>query len=79
MDVEVTVTDLGEEVSEGTISFWHKKEGDDVESGDDLVEIETDDGAISISAPATGILSQIVAEEGGVVSPGDVIAVIEEE
>lgn len=79
MDVEVTVPDLGEEVSDGTISFWHKKEGDDVESGDDLVEIETDDGAISVYAPATGVLSQIVAEEGGVVSPGDVIAVIEEE
>lgn len=79
MDVDVTVPDLGEEVSEGTVSFWHKKEGDDVESGDELVEIETDDGAISVHAPSAGILSQIVAEEGGVVSPGDVIAVIEEE
>lgn len=79
MDVEVAVPDFGDDVTEGTISFWHKKEGDDVEKGDDLVEIETDNGAISISAPATGIVSQIIAEEGGMVSPGDIIAIVEEE
>lgn len=79
MDVEVAVPDFGDDVTEGTISFWLKKEGDDVEKGDELVEIETDNGAVSISAPATGILSQIIAEEGGMVSPGDIIAIVEEE
>lgn len=79
MEIDVTVPDLGEEVSEGTISFWHKKEGDDVEKGEELVEIETDDGSITMKSRVTGILSQIIAEEGGVVSPGDVIAVVEEE
>ena len=79
MDVEVAVPDFGDDVTEGTISFWHKKEGDDVEKGEELVEIETDDGSITMKSRVTGILSQIIAEEGGVVSPGDVIAVVEEE
>ncbi len=79
MDVEVAVPDFGDDVTEGTISFWHKKEGDDVEKGDELVDIETDGGSITIKSRATGIVSQIIAEEGGMVSPGDIIAIVEEE
>lgn len=79
MALEVIVPHLGDEGNEGTVGFWRKSEGEDVEEGEDLVEIDTDDGSFLVASPASGVLTQILAEEGAEVKVGNVIAMIEEE
>ena len=62
-----------------TIQFWHVDEGDEVEEGDDLVDIETeDDTVLTLKTPVGGILKQIFIEEGAILNPGDLLAIIEE-
>jgi 2-oxoglutarate dehydrogenase E2 component (dihydrolipoamide succinyltransferase) len=72
--VDVTVPVMGESVSEGTISSWAKKPGDVVKKDELLVEIETDKVAVEVSAPADGVLAEILAPNGSTVTPGQVIA-----
>ena len=72
--VDVTVPVMGESVSEGTVAKWSKKAGDAVKKDEVIVEIETDKVAVEVSAPADGVLSEIVAAEGATVKPGEVIA-----
>ena len=76
---EVIVPELGDEISEVCISYWHFKEDDHVEEGQDLLEVTTDKAAVSISAPATGILKIKNYQEGDNAAVGTVIAIIEEE
>ena len=72
--VDVTVPVMGESVSEGTVAAWTKKVGDAVKKDEVLVEIETDKVAVEITAPADGVLAEIAAEAGAVVTPNQVIA-----
>jgi len=72
--VEVVVPTMGESVTEGTISTWSKKVGDKVSRDEVLVEIETDKVAVEVSAPADGVLSEILAPNGATVTPNQVIA-----
>ena len=72
--VDVTVPTMGESVTEGTISSWSKKPGDVVKKDEVLVEIETDKVAVEVSAPADGVLAEILAQNGATVTPGQVIA-----
>jgi pyruvate dehydrogenase E2 component (dihydrolipoamide acetyltransferase) len=51
-------------MKEGTLSRWYKKEGDPIEEGEALFEVETDKITNSVEAPATGVLFQIVVPEG---------------
>ena len=67
---------LGETVTEGTISAWHKKAGNAVEKGEMLLDVETDKVATEITAPVTGVLSSINVPEGDTVDVGTVLAVI---
>jgi pyruvate/2-oxoglutarate dehydrogenase complex dihydrolipoamide acyltransferase (E2) component len=77
---EVRLPDLGEDAGdEAVVSVWHFEEGDEVEEGDDLVEMTTDKATFNVPCPASGILSEIVAEEGETVREGEVLAVLEEE
>jgi len=71
---DVTVPTMGESVAEGTMGKWTKKVGDKVAKDEVLVEIETDKVAVEISAPADGVLAEIVAADGATVTPGQVIA-----
>lgn len=77
--IEVTLPELAEGVNEATISYWHFEEGDEVEEGEDLVELTTDKATFNIPAPTSGILSEVFFEEGDTVEVGEVLAIIEEE
>ena len=62
--MNIQMPQLGETVTEGTISKWHKKVGETVKSGEILFEIETDKTSMEIPATADGKLSQILVAEG---------------
>ena len=65
---------LGESVVEATVGAWLKHEGDAVEAGEPLVELETDKVNVDVAAERAGVLAQIAHEEGETVQPGDVLA-----
>ncbi|MFX0141598.1 MAG: biotin/lipoyl-containing protein, partial [Candidatus Hodarchaeota archaeon] len=67
---------LGMTMEEGTIIQWLKKEGDTVEKGEKILEIETDKVTIEVEAPATGVLRKILAIENQIVPIGRTIAII---
>lgn len=71
---DVTVPAMGESVAEGTISTFLKAVGDAVEKDETIAEIETDKVALEVSAPASGVLAEILVGEGDGVTPGAVIA-----
>src|ERR671938_1682499 len=74
--VEVTMPQMGDSVSEGTILEWHKQEGDQVSQDETLVEISTDKVDAEVPAPAAGTVAKIHAAEGDTVSVGAVLAEI---
>jgi|HubBroStandDraft_6_1064221.scaffolds.fasta_scaffold00013_112 2-oxoisovalerate dehydrogenase E2 component (dihydrolipoyl transacylase) len=73
----VTMPQLGESVTEGTISRWLVNPGDRVAEFDAMVEINTDKVDAEVPAPVTGVLTEILAPEGSVVPVGADIAVLE--
>ncbi len=77
MLIEVKVPQLSESVSEATLLSWHKREGDYVERGENLIDIETDKVVLELPAVQAGVLSKIVKEEGAVVTSGEVIAMLD--
>ena len=74
--VQVTMPQMGDSVSEGTILEWHKKEGDQVSEDETLVEISTDKVDAEVPAPTAGTLVKIHAAEGDTVNVGTVLAEI---
>src|SRR3954447_4632681 len=74
MPVEVRVPALGESVTEATIGSWLKQEGDVVEAGEPLVELETDKVNVDVAAERSGVLGKILRPAGETVQPGDVLA-----
>ncbi|KRW92805.1 dihydrolipoamide succinyltransferase [Alicyclobacillus tengchongensis] len=75
---EVKVPSLGESIVEATIGQWLKREGDAVESGETIAELETDKVNVEVIAEEAGVLSSILKQAGEIVGIGDVIAVISE-
>ena len=75
--IQVEVPTVGESISEVQIGQWLKAEGDWVNSGEDLVEIETEKASVQIPAPASGFLRNISKQEEEFANVGDVIAAIE--
>ena len=78
MATEIRVPTLGESVSEATIGTWFKKVGDAVKADEPLCELETDKVTIEVPAPASGVLSEIVANAGDTVEPGGLLGQIAE-
>ena len=74
---QVILPELGEQVKKATVTFWYFKAGDTVKENDDLVEMTTDKAAFNVPSPYAGILKEILVNEGDVVQPGAVLAVIE--
>jgi len=74
--MKILMPQLGETVTEGTVTAWYKKPGDEVEKDDLLVDVETDKVATEIPSPASGVLSRILVPEGETVDVGTVLAVI---
>lgn len=79
MAFSVEMPELGESVTEGTITQWLKAVGDTVEVDEPLLEVSTDKVDTEIPSPASGVLLEIHAEEDDTVDVGDVIALIGEE
>jgi 2-oxoglutarate dehydrogenase E2 component (dihydrolipoamide succinyltransferase) len=77
MPVEVRVPVLGESVVEATVGAWLKREGDAVEAGEPIVQLETEKVNVDISADSSGVLTTVAAHEGDTVHPGDVLASID--
>ena len=73
---DVTMPQLGETVTEGTITKWFKKVGDRVEQDELLFEVSTDKVDSEVSSPAAGFLAEIRIAEGDTVDVGTVLAVI---
>ena len=75
MTIKVIIPKAGMGTTEGTIAEWHKKEGDSVEKGELLVEVETAKAVQEIEAPISGVLKKILLDEG---ETGDIYAEIAE-
>jgi len=78
MSVEVRVPTLGESIVDATIASWQKKEGDLVQRGDVLIELETDKVNVEVNAEQDGVLQKVTKQVGDIVAVGEVIAVIED-
>src|ERR1700683_3681572 len=78
MSVSVSMPQLGESVTEGTVTRWLKKEGERVEVDEPLLEVSTDKVDTEIPSPASGILRGIVVDEDETVAVGAQLAVIED-
>ncbi len=76
MNVEVKVPTVGESITSGILSVWHKKDGESVNAGDILFTLETDKVSTEVSAPEAGVL-RTQAAEGDEVKIDQVVAVIE--
>lgn len=73
MALEITVPELGESVTEATVAKWFKSAGDGIKRDEILVELETDKVNVEVTAEASGVLSEILAEEGETVEVGAVL------
>jgi len=76
MSTEITVPAVGESISSGILSVWHKKDGDSVQSGEVIFTLETDKVSTEVTASESGTL-RTKAEEGEEVKIGQVVALIE--
>ena len=74
--VDVMVPTLGESVTEATVATWFKAVGDTVAQDEMLCELETDKVSVEVPAPASGVLSEIIAAEGATVDATAKLAVI---
>ncbi|WP_282772404.1 2-oxoglutarate dehydrogenase, E2 component, dihydrolipoamide succinyltransferase [Saccharomonospora viridis] len=78
MAYSVTLPELGESVTEGTVTRWLKQEGDRVEVDEPLLEISTDKVDTEVPSPVAGTLLRIVAREDETVEVGGELAVIDD-
>src|SRR3954453_9844025 len=75
--LQITMPQMGESVSEGTVLTWHKQEGDWVEKDETLVEVSTDKVDAEVPSPASGKLVKILAQEDETVEEGQPLAELE--
>jgi len=78
MAMKIVVPELGESVIEATVGRWLKREGDRVDVGEAMVELETEKVNLEVGAERAGVLARIERKEGENVKIGDVLGVIEE-
>ncbi len=78
MPTTITMPQLGETVTEGTVAQWLKKIGDNVEKYEAFVEVSTDKVNAEVPAPVTGTIREFLVKEGQTVATGTPIAVIDE-
>jgi len=77
MLIEVKVPALSESVAEATLLTWHKKAGDYVKRDENLIDIETDKVVLELPSPESGVLKEIVKQDGVSVAANEVIARID--
>jgi dihydrolipoamide dehydrogenase len=76
MPAEVTMPQLSDTMTEGTVVKWHKKEGETIKAGDEIADIETDKAVMPLEAFEAGTLALIKAKEGEKIPVGGIIALI---
>jgi pyruvate dehydrogenase E2 component (dihydrolipoamide acetyltransferase) len=74
--IDVVMPQMGVSVSEGTITKWLKQQGEQVEADEPLLEISTDKVDTEVPSPGTGVLTEILVQEGATVDVGTKLAVI---
>jgi pyruvate dehydrogenase E2 component (dihydrolipoamide acetyltransferase) len=74
--VDVVMPQMGVSVSEGTITKWLKQEGEEVQADEPLLEISTDKVDTEVPSPGSGVVTQILVQEGETVEVGTKLAVI---
>jgi 2-oxoglutarate dehydrogenase E2 component (dihydrolipoamide succinyltransferase) len=79
MSVEVVMPQMGESITEGTVSKWLKQVGERVEKDEAILEISTDKVDAEVPSPGAGVLLEIRTQEGETVEVGTVVAVVGEE
>lgn len=79
MSVDVVMPQMGESITEGTVSKWLKAVGDRIEKDEPILEISTDKVDAEVPSPGAGVLLAINTPEGETVEVGTVVAVIGEE
>ena len=77
MSKKIIVPTLGESITEATVSRWLKNIGDQIETDEALVELETDKVNVEVASPVTGILSKIKIKKGKTVKVGSELGVVE--
>ncbi|SDJ41469.1 2-oxoglutarate dehydrogenase complex dihydrolipoyllysine-residue succinyltransferase [Salimicrobium halophilum] len=75
---EIKVPELAESITEGTIAEWLVGEGDKVEKGDPVLELETDKVNVEVNADTGGVITELLKGEGDDVEVGDAIAKVDE-
>lgn len=78
MATTITMPQLGETVTEGTVAQWLKSVGDSVDKYEDFVEVSTDKVNAGVPSPVTGTIKELLVKEGETVATGTPIAVIDE-
>jgi len=76
--INVVLPELGEGIEKAIVSYWHIQKGQKINKDDDLVEMATDKATFNIPAPCSGLLSEILSEEGQEVNVGQTVATIDE-
>jgi 2-oxoglutarate dehydrogenase E2 component (dihydrolipoamide succinyltransferase) len=76
--MDVIMPQLGETVAEGIVTRWYKKVGDAVKADETLFDVETDKVSTEIPAPASGVIAEILVQEGVTAKVGSRLAVIRE-
>jgi 2-oxoisovalerate dehydrogenase E2 component (dihydrolipoyl transacylase) len=74
----ITMPQLGETVTEGTVAQWLKKPGDSVEKYEAFVEVSTDKVNAEVPSPVTGVIRELIVKEGETVPTGAPIAIIDD-
>ena len=76
MSIEIKVPEMGESIVEATVGEWIKNEGDLIEAGETILELETEKVNLEVTAPAAGQLEKVNIAEGEIVNVGAVLGTI---
>ena len=76
MSIEIKVPEMGESIIEATVGEWIKNEGDLIEAGETILELETEKVNLEVTAPAAGQLEKVNISEGEIVNVGAVLGTI---
>ena len=78
MSNQILVPSLGESITEATVAKWLKQVGEEVDSDEPLVELETDKVNVEVPSPLSGTLSSIKVKEGDTVEVGALLGLVNE-
>ena len=78
MTIELLVPALGESVVEATVAKWMKSSGDNIKVDEPIIELETEKVTLEVPSPVSGVLSEIIANEGDTVEVGALLGKLTE-